>query len=527
MSELPEGFTLDQATPALPEGFTLDQPKKLGFLQRVGDDLKERRQMFNEINDAYLSGEQSYAETSLQLFGKVGAGAVLDFIGEAIISGGRGLSTITPDVIEDPIKGGATAVGHMFLNTDLGQRGLEAATKGIREWEVFKENNPRAARNIEAVVDIAFLYTPVKGKPKASPTAVGKTGAALQRSAGRVAREQRKTFIEKLVSPKKMKAIREIEVGRTTEAGLLKQKQTALSEAEREIANAVEAVKGVSFKKTLQGNYNAISKASRQEAKRLKNNLSKNDFRFTKKEWDDALDDVLIFLKQETLLTGDAAKTAERIVSKIRDLKSAGSGGLLERRTGSALLRARKDLDAWIRSQKGAKIFDPAMENAQSTALRAVRKATNDFIIERAPRVAVRKSLNKQWRLMQALDNIAPKAADEAANSLLRLWHRGLKLLPLRGEFNQAMAAVWGIGGLGASALFAPAFTKLAFGALGSYAMYRGITGPAARRELGRLLRGIDRMIRTTKDANLIRELRVDRALVIELSRAAEQEIEP
>ena len=99
--------------------------------------------------------------------------------------------------------------------------------------------------------------------------------------------------------------------------------------------------------------------------------------------------------------------------------------------------------------------------------------------------------------------------------------------MPLRGEFNQAGAALFGIGGLGASALFAPVFTKLVFGSIGFWAAYKYLTGSASRREVGKLLKGIDAMIRKTKDANLIKELRADRALLLEISKTAEQELLP
>ena len=93
------------------------EPEKLGFAQRFGKDLEKRTQMAENISDAVSSGEQNYAEGVLQVAGKVGVGGVFDLLGEAIISGARGLSAITPDIIENPIKDLTTSAFYKFLNT--------------------------------------------------------------------------------------------------------------------------------------------------------------------------------------------------------------------------------------------------------------------------------------------------------------------------------------------------------------------------------------------------------------------------
>ena len=56
---LPEGFTLDVPSPNLPPGFRLDEPEeqKLNFAQRMGEDLKGRVQIYNEIQQAQESDE--------------------------------------------------------------------------------------------------------------------------------------------------------------------------------------------------------------------------------------------------------------------------------------------------------------------------------------------------------------------------------------------------------------------------------------------------------------------------------------
>ena len=83
------------------------------------------------------------------------------------------------------------------------------------------------------------------------------------------------------------------------------------------------------------------------------------------------------------------------------------------------------------------------------------------------------------------------------------------------------MAVAFGLGGLGASAVFAPFFTKIVLGSLFVYGASRVVMGPGAKKGVAHLLKGIDNAIRQTKDANLIRELRIDRAAVLELLEVA------
>ena len=80
------------------------EPSRPNFFERVGEDISKRGEMAMDIKDAGMSGEQTAGETVLQLIGKVGAGSVLDIIGEGVVSAGYGVQNVTPDPVEDWIK---------------------------------------------------------------------------------------------------------------------------------------------------------------------------------------------------------------------------------------------------------------------------------------------------------------------------------------------------------------------------------------------------------------------------------------
>lgn len=490
-----------------------------GFIQRVSEDFEKRGKIFEEIQAATESGEQSTAEGIFQIAGKVGAGAVFDFLGEAIISAGKGVSAITPDFIEDPIKEGIKEAGIAFLNTDIGKVGAEALTQGIESYTEFARNNPRAARNIESVVNIALLFSPVKGVPKAAPKTTGLTvaGERLIEVGKKQTIAQKAEFVTGLIMPKKTAAVAREQVSRTTEKGLLRGRVVTPSTVEQSIAREVNKLP-VSKSKTLQGNFNIISKETTKEANKLKAALAKNDVFFPRREFKARMKRVIAALNENPLITGDAQKAAIKVAAQMDKITAKNKS------SASGLLQSRKQLDKLIRKQKGTAVFDPTRDNAITIAVRDIRNATNDFIDTQATNVAVKESLRKQSNLLSAMDNIAPKAAEEGANAVVRQWQTVTKLFPLRGEFNQTMATMFGIGGLGAAATFAPWFTKLATAGLVTVIGGKAITSPAAKKVLGQLLKKIDIVIRKTRDTNLVRQMRLDRALIIELLKGQENE---
>ena len=271
-------------------GFSMSEPspdKKLNFLQRVGRDWRDRLEMGKGIIEATEAGEQTFAEGVLQIAGKVGAGGALDLIGEGVVSAFRGISKITPDIIEKPVVETAKAAGLLFLGTKVGQEGLDAIQGGIEVYNKWKQKNQRAARNLESVVDIGLLVAPVKGKPKPAKSIFGKLGERALVSGEKAKAVGRGGFIDDLIRPKQTVAVREAQVVRTTEVGetaLTRKKVVQPSVAEKAIASEVSKISGVSRAKTLQGNFNMIVKENRKIAEQLSSQLKKEKVSFSKQQ---------------------------------------------------------------------------------------------------------------------------------------------------------------------------------------------------------------------------------------------------
>lgn len=483
-----------------------------GFIERVNEGLDERREEFGEIIEARASGEQGVLETALQITGKGIIGPIFDVVGEGLVSAFRAL----PDSIEQPLREEASTL----LDSEIGQMGLRALQEGGESYSAFAEENPRAARNIESVVNTALAFMPVgssvgAGEKTTRTSFVTKIGEAIKAKGVAQNAQKKLDFVQDLILPKQTAKARADQVARTTEEGVLNTKKVQPSIAESKMIDEVSKIEGVASNKSLQANFNVIQQANRAEAEALKKMLAKNDVIFPRKEFKAAIKAVRENLKNNPLIVGDAAKTADKIIKKFDQIL------LQNKSTGSGLLQARKQLDDFVRSQKGDKAFDPSMENALSIAVREIRQTTNDFLATKAKDVPVKESLAKQSSLFRAMDNIAPKAADEAGNAISRAIQKLESKIPLKGQLASDLALI-GLGGSSIAAIITnPALVGTAL--LGA-ASLKGAKSAGAKKFVGNLINRIDKAI--VNSPQIAAELRVDRAALVELLESLQEENE-
>jgi hypothetical protein len=148
--ELQDGRILEVPAGSTPEFIKAAVQKVTGFTQRVGQDFDRRKQNIGGMVAESIKGNQGYREGAMQVAGQ-GFALGGDVVGEGITSVGRGLSAITPDPLEDEV---INQLG-IFFDQPLMQAGKRALARGMEAWAEFSEENPRAARNIEAVTNIS------------------------------------------------------------------------------------------------------------------------------------------------------------------------------------------------------------------------------------------------------------------------------------------------------------------------------------------------------------------------------------
>jgi hypothetical protein len=207
---VPGGATDDEVLAFVQQQFqtSSEPPKEEGFLSRAGQAYDKRSANMRQSSEQYISGNQSLPEGVLQVAGET-AGLANDVVGEAFQSVGSGLSSITPDVIETPVRQAGKRVFDTVANSPLG----DLANTAVQKYGEFEKNNPRAARNINAATNLGLLglsVTPVKGTSAAGATmdaaaqgakAVGKGTQAVAEAAGKQVVKTAKNLNTKTVVP--------------------------------------------------------------------------------------------------------------------------------------------------------------------------------------------------------------------------------------------------------------------------------------------------------------------------------------
>lgn len=488
--------------------YDLEAPQKGGLISDVKRANEERVQKTLSAVDS----KQNILSKGLQVAGQA-AGLATDVVGAGIKAG---VKAVTPDIVEE----GAKKLGLEILQSSLGRKALQALGQGMDKYDEFKQKYPEASRNIEAVVNIAALAPVGIGAKsvagaelKGGTNVLTKTAGALEKSAVATIEKEKGSFVRDLVRPVATKSVKESQVARTTETGTGLFKRSIIEPTTQELAaeKAVLAkVSGVSAEKTFQQNYNVIRTANTEEAIRLSDTIAKNDFVIPKKEVKSRLLEASKTLKESPTITGDAERTAQKLLSKANQLVDDNSG------TGSGILKARKQYDAWVQSQK-PNAFDAKSENAFTLANREVRKVFNTLLDEKAPNLKVKDSLREQSALFTALENVTPKAAEEANTAIGRLLQNAAKVLGTKNKIVQGVAAAVGIGGLGAAATFAPA---AAVAGIGGYVVYRGgrlFVSPTARKAVASLLSELGRVLPTIKDQAIRSQLLLEVATTKEI----------
>lgn len=475
---------------------TSTQLPKKGFISAVGDVLNKRAEDINPILDRYNKNKQgknfigqtgALAQAAFQGVGNA-AGAVNDIMFE-------GAKRLLPSAVKEPIKAGINAVASTKTVQDQAAK--------LAKWA---EQHPDAAANLQSVVDISSLL-PVEWVLSKGAGAVergaGKAATVLEESAVKTAAKESEALAKKLALPVRDNAVKLSEVGRTTEtgSGIFKRSVVEPTALEKRSIEALKDVPGIDSKKTFQQNYNIIAEHNKGLAQSLEADVKANNFIISKKETISRLNKAAKNLSNNPVIVGDAEKTAQKLLNGAKKFVNENPG------TAEGIFKARKDFDAWVLSQK-PKAFDAKAENAFTAANREIRNSMNDILEEKAPNIAFKQRLSQQHAIYNALDNLAPKAAEEANSAFGRLVQKIGKTIGIRNTAMQQAAGVLGLGGLAAgSAAFAGPAAMIG---IPSFIVYKGskaLMSPEARNFLAKSLRQIERAAKVSTDSIEIKAL--------------------
>jgi len=496
------------------------EEKPEGILERLRKSFVTRAGRIIKTTGEVKRGEVSPQRGAFRVVGREVAGQAVDIAEagfEGALKGAVGIGKIllpkeAEIVIERQLKQFVEDVKTADPTKKAGfKEGLKANLEllgvGVNEFEKFEEKNPELAQDVRAVANIADLITLGVGGRVVKESGVI-TGEKLSRTAGATAKaleesveKKQRSFVRSLIKPEQTKKAKEAQVTRTTEKGVSVFKKSVIEPTSSQLKSEEAVIKlapKVNNKKTAQRNFNIIQEANVKAAKKLEVDLKANNFIYNESQLLSKLNKAKENLKNNPAIVGDAEKTAEKLIAEVeRRVKDS-------KKTGADLLQVRKEFDIWVKSQKGANVFDPAKENAFSIANREIRQTINDFIATKAKNVEVKKSLSDQRALFNALEDISPKAAIEADTAVRRFFQRTSKMLGTKNKAVQFLAAAVGIGGLGAAAFFAPAVAVI--GGTGLLVRQAGkiVLSPTAKNVLIKILRELEKV--STQEAKLLKK---------------------
>ncbi len=498
-----------------------------GLFSDISDRWDERTDQAIDIFTAQGAGEQSILETGVQLAGKVGVGTFFDIVGELAESGFEvskdALQAIpATNVVAEPLGIAWNAI----KDSSLAQAGTQAFAEGVGEYNAWASENPRAARNLEGVTNLATALSPVKVKAKlgpddldvAKPTALQTMSEDLGEAAAKQGTQERENFVQKLVIPKEdKKNIGQRVVGSETQ-GPLKQEVYKPNASEREMIRVVSEVKGVTPKNTVRQNYREIDKEIGVRAKKLEADIQKmNMGGVPRKEVRSRIAGTLEALSTKNLQVGDAAKQASLMVKELNNILEN------HKSTPLGLLQARREFDNWIMNQSGgSKTLNTDLSTARSEAALALRNTLNEIVADKVPNAKVRQSLREQHLMFRGLDAMKETALKEKLNVIGRTWDTVRSIVPVRNEAIQAAAVVAGSTAIGIVGVVAPVMGAVAGAGLMTYAGGKFIMSKKTKKGLASLLKATDDAIRLSKNKDMIKRMRADRAAILEVIQNAE-----
>lgn len=481
--------TQPKRTPIVYPGQKTTAPSSAGpsFLESAKNIITKRSGNLDTIADKYGMNKQGLASSVLQTAGEA-TGALTDI-------GMEGVKRVLPSWIKEPIKTGIKAVA--------GAEPVQDIAKGYSDWA---EKHPEAAANLEATMNVGSVL-PIEKLAGAGLKATGKTasmiGKGLEESATKKAANILKEHALNLVKPIETKATKLADVARTTETGkgILKKSIIEPTTKEKLMAKVVENVPGIHPEKTFQQNYNIIAEHSKSLADKLKKEVASYKISIPRQEMINTLKNAAKTLKNSPLIVGDAEKMANKLLS--------GAKSFIDRNPGTAegLFQARKDFDSWVKSQKPT-IFDAKSEGALQIANREIRNGFNDLLDKKIPGVGLKGKLSEQHHLLDAVANIAPKAAEEANTAIGRAFQKAKNVIGTRNEAFNTAAATLGLGGIAAgSAAFAGPAAAVG---IPSFLIYKGgkaVLKPEFRNSVGKILNVIGATLKKTTNPIEIKSL--------------------
>ena len=294
------------------------------------------------------------------------------------------------------------------------------------------------------------------------------------------------------------------------EVGILRRSQWQPNERDQRVIETLADIEEVKPNRSYFYNYRAVQKDIEKSAKSVDNMiLSQNKPIDTSLLKEDLLGAINGFKEDPIfrLATPDAQKIAANLGEIAYELVEKHGTDL------NGVLRARREFDLALR-RASSTVLDAESASGRALAAKAIRNVLNETLKKNTTGDKLSELLDRQHNSFLALDAMANKRARSGRNGVARIFDRvkdvaDLPSTPLALTAT-ATAATGALGG-------AAQAVGVATAGLGVYGAYLAMKPKARLKAYAELLSGLDKAVKTTTDANLLRQFEADRILLVDL----------
>ena len=515
-----------------PTNLPSDTPIADGFekvMGYAGEQGQALAQEFGQRKDA--TQNQFMERTAAGMFGPPGigvadtgiiAGAGIEYAtGRALDAAAMVVPEPVKDYALDLINRGLTAGGErvedFLANNPEAREGVMALKDGyesVSQW--LAKTRPGLAGDFKAIFDIGSAVIPAAKIAPVVDATLGKAGQRLTVAAAKQKQGNQREAVRNFIYPEN-----KIGEGVTDEAdSWARQRTYEGSGRENEIAEAMLISDKINANRTYTYNQARAYDAVADYSKELKQTIMKAgnppvDKDVLLQNIMDGLGDLGKAPGTE-MLVGDTKTMAENLLNTAMSLMDSSSGRAM------GVLKARQEFDKIVRRARGDQ-FDATGEkdSAIMAVNRIVRDALNESVRNSLPKSGagnVYYSLRQQHLLLEGADILRSRMIQEQENVFTRIAHNVARVTHLP-KTPLALATTIGVG---AGLLQGPVGAAMAIGGgagLAGWGAKQLVTSPTTKKKIAQMLTGVNTAIKKSENAEMIKTLKADRLLLIEMLR--------
>jgi len=485
------------------------------FKQNVGESFTKRIQQASDV----LREEGPYADgltTSSQFFGLAGsmAGLGWDLFGDVYTLSADGYSLVIPDDMEEAVKNQYREAVKAFVEHPLGKEAQKALQAGQEQWIEFKKNNPEMALVVESAFNVGGWF---RRGPDAKPLNVDPEAGYVpnvsffdpkNRTVSKLTTLEK--GIWKVISPPK--SAEKINQQTTEPRGPLRRQETILDVEERRRIDTVKRLARVDPSRTDRTNAKSITGAVEKLDDKLKKLLERRTDPVLHSDLRSGLvPKVSTWIQQNPGLGQKRlAEEAKRATAQLNTILSSHP------QTASGMLAARRELDRWIKKNLGADTLRRQEGNkgamARSELYAMIRREMNDML-DTGDSDAASRLLRDESDLLAALDAINSRMPQ--GDTVLARIRDNLGALDIQMPTTPLGQAATASAAMNSKML--PFFAGLISTYTGLGLTKRAFSKVYYQKELRLILESLNEGIKTATNPEMVKQLRADRAAIIEV----------